>query len=498
MNDQLHDALNQISDTHLSESLLYKKRRRPYWITAVAALLAVILAVSAIPGWRDATEPTSGGVPTGTQPDGSTNPTFTTAPSYLYNMVASPAYPQMTQFPSRDSYEDNWKAYYEAESIWWQSQRDFYDQPKDYADSLNQFFHSSISAFLTGTENAAYSPLSVYMALSMLAETTDGNSRQQILDLFGLSSIEELRAQVNYLWNAHYSADGRTDLLLANSLWLDEAYSFRRETVDRLASDYFASSFHGDLGTQEMDEQLRRWLNENTGELLYDQVQNLSMPPETVFALASSVYFTARWENEFSEKDTADAVFHSPDGDQTVPFMNQSLFAVTYYWADQFSAVKLDLSGYNKMWIILPDEGVTVEQVLESGEYLNMTLDPENWKNQKSGMIVHLSLPKFDVSSDIDLSQGLNDLGITDVFRPEVSDFTPLTDTPMLYLSSAKHAARVAIDEEGVVGAAYTMLMVAGSAAPEDEVDFVVDRPFLFVVSSRDNLPIFAGTVLEP
>ncbi len=498
MNDQLHDALNQISDTHLSESLLYKKRRRPYWITAVAALLAVILAVSAIPGWRDATEPTSGGVPTGTQPDGSTNPTFTTAPSYLHNMVASPAYPQMAQFPSRDSYEDNWEAYHEAESIWWQSQRDFYDQPKDYADSLNQFFHSSISAFLTGTENAAYSPLSVYMALAMLAETTDGNSRQQILDLFDLNSIEQLRIQVGHLWNAHYCSDGRTDLLLANSLWLDEAYSFHREAVDRLASDYFASSFHGNLGTQEMDEQLRRWLNENTGELLYDQVQKLSMPPETVLALASSVYFTARWDSEFSEKNTEEGDFHGPNGDLTATYMNKSIYGTTYYWADNFSAISLSLSGNNQMWIILPDEGFKVADILASPEYLQMTMDPKGWEKQKSGVIVHLSLPKFDVSSDIGLTDGLQNMGITDVFDPSKSDFSPLTDTPLLYLSSAKHAARVAIDEEGVVGAAYTVLYLAGSGMPEDEVDFVVDRPFLFVVSSRDNLPIFAGTVLEP
>ena len=31
-----------------------------------------------------------------------------------------------------------------------------------------------------------------------------------------------------------------------------------------------------------------------------------------------------------------------------------------------------------------------------------------------------------------------------------------------------------------------------------EEIDFTVDRPFLFVISSQDNLPLFAGVVTEP
>ena len=57
----------------------------------------------------------------------------------------------------------------------------------------------------------------------------------------------------------------------------------------------------------------------------------------------------------------------------------------------------------------------------------------------------------------------------------------------------------MAIDEEGVTAAAYTVMAAAGSSAPpEDEVDFVLDRPFLFVLASDDGLPLFAGTVAQP
>ena len=90
-------------------------------------------------------------------------------------------------------------------------------------------------------------------------------------------------------------------------------------------------------------------------------------------------------------------------------------------------------------------------------------------------------------------------MGITDVFDPSISDFSPMTDDTEAYLSQAKHAARVAIDEEGVTAAAYTVMMAAGAAAPpEEEIDFTLNRPFVFAITGADSLPLFVGVVHQP
>ena len=53
-------------------------------------------------------------------------------------------------------------------------------------------------------------------------------------------------------------------------------------------------------------------------------------------------------------------------------------------------------------------------------------------------------------------------------------------------------------DEQGVKAAAYIEIPGAGAAAPPEEIiDFILDRPFLFVITSN-SLPLFAGTVNEP
>ena len=125
--------------------------------------------------------------------------------------------------------------------------------------------------------------------------------------------------------------------------------------------------------------------------------------------------------------------------------------------------------------------------------------DYNSWKNQMVYKI-KLSLPKFDVVSQQDLIPGMKNLGITDIFNSEISDCTPMTDTPYLKVNQINHAARVAIDEEGCIAAAFTVIDEAGEGMPAElkEIDFVLDRPFLFIVSSRDNLPLFAGIVNEP
>lgn len=371
------------------------------------------------------------------------------------------------------------------------------EQMRDISTGLNGFLTTSIQEFLSGDSNRAYSPVSVYLAMAMLAESSDGESRQQILDLLGVDTIDQLRVQANCVWNAHYLKDDDAKLLLANSLWLDNAGLFNIDTVHRLADDYYASLYAGDLGTEEMNQALREWINSQTGDLLTEQTEELELGPDTLFTLVSTIYFKACWyDNGFSADRTADRVFHSDNGDVTVPFMNSSRSEI-YHWGTDYTAVRLRLRGNTNLWLILPDEGKTVEDILESGECLSTILLPGLLKNE-SNPIVHLSVPKFDISAQNDLIEGMKRLGVTDVFDSNTADLSSLTNIPA-YVYKIDHAVRVSVDEEGVAGAAYTMVGGAAGGRPSgEEVDFVLDRPFLFMVTKNGGLPLFTGVVEQP
>ena len=132
---------------------------------------------------------------------------------------------------------------------------------------------------------------------------------------------------------------------------------------------------------------------------------------------------------------------------------------------------------------------------------MGLLLANGNW-SQTQRARVNQSLPKFDVSSDLDILDTLAQLGITDVMDGTKSDFTPLTTANQLPLAlpEAKHAARVKIDEDGCEAAAYTILGVEATAmmGPEDEIDFTLDKPVVFAITGIDGLPLFVGLVNQP
>ena len=410
--------------------------------------------------------------------------------------LAEATYPESAPYPDEAKYSG---AKHEAAYDAWSADRRARNAAASSVEgALDDYVRAALPALLSGADgkNAVCSPVNVYMALSMLAEVTDGDTRAQILSLLGADSMESLRKTAGNVWAANYQNDGAVTSILADSLWLSDSMDYNSNTLARLADSYYASAYRGEMGSEAFNEALRRWINEQTGGLLKDSADGLSLAPDTVIALASTIYFRAKWGSEFSKSATADGVFHAPDGDVTHKFMHKTMES-TYYAADNFAAVGKYLEGSGTMWFLLPDEGVTPEELLTGGA-VDFLLSPENAESKY--MTIDLSVPKFDVSADTELSAALHALGVTDVFDADTADFSPLMDNADgIFLSQAKHAARVAIDEEGVIAAAYTVMAAAGAAMPPDErVEFTLDRPFLFAVTGESGAVLFAGIVNTP
>ena len=235
--------------------------------------------------------------------------------------LAEAEYPQRTAYPTEPI---NWddpaveKAFSAQFEDWRKEQKERYEFAEDEA-ALDPFFAATMAEFLQGGvgENRVYSPLNLYMAMAMLAEITDGESRAEILELIGVDDIGDLRAQAESVWLANYQNDGATRSILANSLWLNNGTDYVAKTVSRLAETYFASVFQGEMGTEAYNDALRNWLNEQTGGLLADAVETAELSPETVLALASTVYYQAKWANSFRPAHTKPQSFHAESGDIT-------------------------------------------------------------------------------------------------------------------------------------------------------------------------------------
>lgn len=436
--EKLENALNEVRDVHICEAAKPRKRKRGVILrmAAAAAMVAILVSVITMPR----ISATAVSLPDGRRTNGN------------------------------------------------------YQQAADAAASVQEFFVRGTAQFISGEENAVWSPVNALMGLAMAAEITDGNSRRQILDALGVDSLETLRADCANIWEYIYR-DGNEISVLANSLWLDQALSYEQETLDALAYHYYADVYKGKMGSSAMNRSVSAWINKNTGGMLKAAADNIRLTENTVLALYSTVYLRGTWSSEFRKANNTEGIFHGANADSTVTYMNKKKSAMTYYWGENFSAVSLHLKNGATMYFLLPDEGYTPADLLDSGDYMQLLTGA--WENQGE-YNVNLSVPKFDVSTAMDLREGLKTMGITDMFDPVKSDFSAITSDEKVAFTAANQNIRVMIDEEGVKAAAYFELPAAGSAAPPEEtVDFVLDRPFVFAITKAD-VPLFVGTVTQP
>ena len=452
-------------------------------------LLAIVLAAACAVSMTACAAKTGGSI---TLPEASMADGQLAAPP----VVTSVPYPKETDYAKNGTYD--YDAYDKAYDAWLDARQAKLQTTVDPAD-VAHWFTSSIPVLLqgAGNENRVCSPLNIYMALAMLAAVTDGQTQGQILDALGAESLETLQKQTAQLWTENSWDDGLVTSTLANSIWLRDGYSYNSETLKTLGTDYYASAFSGEMGSDAYNNMLRDWINEHTGNLLTEQTNGLKLDPTTVIALVSAIYYRAPWSDSFYDGATTQDVFHAPDGDVTAEFMHSSEYNTVYY-GDGFSALGLSLQNSGQMWLLKPDEGVTPEDLLQNEDALSFLLANGEWSQTQSAT-VNLSLPKFDVSSDLDLLDALAQLGMTDVLDGMKSDFTPLTtaNESGIALTQARHAARVKIDEDGCEAAAYTLLAPTETAImlPEEEIDFTLDEPFLFAITGADGLPLFTGIV---
>lgn len=507
--DDIYHAITQIRDdqTLLEETPPKKRRKRWVWIST-AAVLALAAGIFLLR--RTAV--------------------FSPAPLYTGNVQLAAA-----RYPEADERMENvyWTLYekefglgpfseaeaspspVQEDSSAYCSARRLLENWDEAFSQFQQFFGSSARQLLQGTgeesydqnPNKIYSPLNLYLALSMAAEITGGSSRQQILDLLESPGIEELRDQSKGLWALSCQEEDGAYCRAHNSMWLSNRVDYRQSTLDLLAEEHFADSFRGDPGTEEYDRLLQDWVNEHTGGLLQEQAGGLHMERDMGITLMSALEYHAPWISPFNPEQNTQQTFHGLDGDVEQEFMHDT-GRNSYYRGEHFGAVAKSLNHPDQMLFILPDEGYTPQDLLAEDSDLWDFLEAisrestfftdEGWENTE-WVELHFGVPKFDVSSHLDLMEGLKALGVTEALDLERSDFSPLTSQYPAVITEASHACRVMIDEEGCTGASYVDLGVAcgDDNADPRELYFTLDRPFLFVLYNR-YVPLYMGVVNQP
>lgn len=468
MNEKVARALDHIEEKYIAEAAQRKKSRWG-WKAVAAAVLAMVML------WNTPSLP------------------------LVVNAKAISSAPESRKMERPDINSGEFDRWYDETQ-----QRD--GIVNGAVRSIADFAKECSEEVLFGVDatNRLWSPINAYIALAMTAELTAGETQAEVLDVLGVSGLNSLRRRISAVWESIYQNNGREISVLANSLWLDDEVTYQQEAMDTLAYHYYASVYQGDLGSERTNRAITNWLNNQTGGFLKDRTGIFKLDPETtipMLTMVSTIYFQAQWSDQFKSENNTQAPFHTVSGDVVCTFMNVKERQMNYYWAEDYGAVQLWLENDSCIWLILPDEDKTVDNVLKNGAYMDMITGSSAFpKENKKWMKVNLSLPKFDVSTGVDLESALKEMGLTKIFEPMGNDFsTSITSEWPVYLDSINQDTRVSIDEEGVTAASYILLEFgAGAAAPPDEIiDFILDCPFVFAICSSQ-IPLFVGTVNTP
>lgn len=136
-------------------------------------------------------------------------------------------------------------------------------------------------------KNKIYSPLSIKYALAMLNEGTEGESKEQILNLIG-----------DYKPNKYVNS---ANMSLANALFIRDSYknSVKESFVNNLKNKYNADVEYDSFTSAK---KMNSWISNKTLKRIDNMLDDSSVN-EVDFALVNAVAIDMEWENKFLENN---------------------------------------------------------------------------------------------------------------------------------------------------------------------------------------------------
>lgn len=175
---------------------------------------------------------------------------------------------------------------------------------KNFLESLNNFSNKSSSIVLSEQNkntNSIYSPISLYMALSLAANSAGGNTQREILSALsmGNTKIDTVSSETRNVFQNLYKDNQIGRLVIANSLWLNKNINFKKPFLKNAAKNYYAHSFSVDFKSNETSKKINSWISKFTGGKL--KGSNYT-DPNQIMSLINTVYFYDEWSDRFDSK----------------------------------------------------------------------------------------------------------------------------------------------------------------------------------------------------
>lgn len=342
--------------------------------------------------------------------------------------------------------------------------------------------------------NFVISPVSLATALSMLANTSDNDIRNQICGALGCEDIHALN-ELNRKLLMFLPNPGRNcNIQIENSVWVKQGYKVSEPFMSTMSNYYFAPVASIDFKQSGAENIINTWATRASHGVL-DRVVDHHEINGLEALLANVTYFKGKWkDNLFSDELTKKATFHGQEKDVTVDMMNGTKDKAIVYSADIWTAAVIDYEGDVSIALIRPNDGVSLSEISSS-----FSIDDFNdIVNCKDNYYLSIYLPRFKSTADIsNFNEFFKSMDIDiENFRPNVM----LEDYDSELLIKLTHKARLETNEKGTVAAAYSGNIIYTDPFPSSRpISLSFDVPFMYFIYDKTTMAIImAGQFAQP
>ncbi|XP_013184389.2 antichymotrypsin-2 [Amyelois transitella] len=338
-------------------------------------------------------------------------------------------------------------------------------------------------------KNSVCSPISALLPLGKLVLGASGEAETELLNAIG-HTREELKPALGKLIDCLIYLPGVT-LKVASKIYASQ-HILLNPKFTKESKKIFHSTIENVDFANRMDtiKNINNWVKRLTNGMIPNLLSPTDISRESSVILVNAVYFQGNWKKPFQSAGVSE--FFSPMGARRVPMITDT-DRYNYINDDSLSAEILELPYANdnaSFVIVLPNDRNGLPMLLTALKLAPKLLNkPMKKMTQRTVKVV---IPKFKVSSKLDLKHLYKKIGVNKIFHQRHSELDNIVEGSSVHVSAAIQQAVIEVTESGTKAAAGSASMVMLSSMPVVEILFKANRPFIFFVLANSQ-QIFVG-----
>ena len=384
-------------------------------------------------------------------------------------------------------------------------------EQKQFANDNNGFtlnFLKTVNETDRSGKSYIYSPLSITYVLGMVNDAAVGETEKELERTLGFheGGIQAVNDYCKKLIEGLPKVDEKVTLNIANALFVNKNKAQLKPQFQQDMQQYYEAKVENlDFSSSATLGIINDWCNDHTNGMIPKILDKVDSGILTY--LLNAIYFKADWASKFDVNNTKMETFHSEKGKVEMPLMHQKVL-ISYLQNDVYSSVIIPYgSGLWNMTVLLPEEGISIDDVINEVTTNNPHLLNDNgWcgtgMNVYQAYEVDLKLPRFETNSDTDDIVGglvgiLQKMGIRRAFTDVLAEIPDMCNVPV-YIDMMRQKAAIKVNEEGSEAVAVTVGGVTNYSvsAPIEypKATFYANRPFVYVISEASSgVILFVG-----